>query len=310
MCPYRWSVHPLVHRRKWTGFWEVKNILECREGETGTEYLIEWEPDGDHEWDNSWEPEEGLNEAAVQEYHTRAEVLGARSINGLEVAPLIGYVREQLAGVLKALKHGSLASYHTIPLDCVALAPLTRAFFELVARPAALPQIGSKTSTRDRTAVPALPIERLDDGSMQISYVKMTDIAKFTSLEETSIGKHNAKGALIHNLGRDFNVDVQSVALPLVFSATPNPKVKGTFKVTMKTNTVFFNGAYGTPRFPRTLKGAIKQQSKRDDVVAYVRKVLPRSHPLHGKGWTKLPIPQYELPDATAVPDGEDGEDE
>ena len=263
MCPYRWSVHPLVHRRKWTGFWEVKNILECREGETGTEYLIEWEPDGDHEWDNSWEPEEGLNEAAVQEYHTRAEVLGARSINGLEVAPLIGYVREQLAGVLKALKHGDLASFHSIPLDCVALAPLTRAFFELVARPAALPQIGSKASMRDRIAVPALPIERLDDGSMQVVYLNMYDIAKFASLEE-QMGKDKAKGALVHNMGRAFNYDVQSVALPLVFSAKPNSKVKGTFKVTMKFNTVFINGAFGTPRFPRALKGAIKHNSKRD----------------------------------------------
>ena len=107
---------------------------------------------------------------------------------------------------------------------------------------------------------------------------------------------------LIHNLGRASNVDMQAVALPLVFTAKPHKKVRRAMVVTMKFNTVLINGAYGTPRFPRTLKGALKQSKNRDKVVQYIRKVTPRSHPLFSKGWTKLPITSYELPDAQAVP--------
>ena len=47
-----------------------------------------------------------------------------------------------------------------------------------------------------------------------------------------------------------------------------------------------FSPKYGTP-----------MPSQRRD-----SKVTPRSHPLFSKGWTKLPITSYELPDAQAVP--------
>ena len=89
---------------------------------------------------------------------------------------------------------------------------------------------------------------------------------------------------------------------PLLFTAKPNQKSDGTFSVTMKFNTVFINGKFGTPRFPRALKGMIKSVKTRDKVVKYVRKMVPPAHHLHQAGWTKLPIAKYELAAEIAVP--------
>ena len=116
------------------------------------------------------------------------------------------------------------------------------------------------------------------------------------------MGKNNGKGALRFNMGRSSNEDLQVVAPPLLFTAKPNQKSDGTFSVTMKFNTVFINGKFGTPRFPRALKGLIKSTKTRDKVVKYVRKMAPPAHHLHQAGWTKLPITEYELAAEIAVP--------
>jgi len=265
--------------------------------------LVAWEPDenGDEYQDSpSWEPEHGLPPAEVEIYTTRREVLTTRSCKGLDVRPLIAFVRHQLGGVLKALNRGELASMHSVPLDCMALAPIARAFMELVACPKALPRFTNQVSKVDRLAMPRLRVVHAADGSMQVTYKSMDDIAAFCSLQSTMGG--NATGALRHNMGRASNQDMQVVAPPLLFTAKPDKKASGTFSVTMKFNTVFINGKYGTPRFPRALTGLIKKVKARDAVVKYVRKTIPRAHHLHTAGWTVLPITNYELTDEAAVP--------
>ena len=95
---------------------------------------------------------------------------------------------------------------------------------------------------------------------------------------------------------------MQVVAPPLVFTAKPDRKTDGTFNVTMAFNTVFINGKFGTPRFPRATKGLIKKKRIRNSVVKYVRSKVPNGHHLATAGWKQLPISQYELSAEAAVP--------
>ena len=285
--------------------WPVKRLIDRRvEDDSSVSYLVEWEgtnTKGDP-WPNSWQPARNVSEDLQKDFELGHSVLSRCDLEGIDLAPMLDLARVKLGNALKALKHGDLARDHTIDLECVAHESIARAFLMMVSSPDALPLFSSATSKRDRTGTDRLPIiETGGDGAVQVQYLQMEQIAKFASLEET-FGKDKAKGLLIHNLGRASNVDMQAVALPLVFTAKPHKKVSRAMVMTMKFNTVLINGAYGTPRFPRTLKGALKQSKNRDKVVQYIRKVTPRSHPLFSKGWTKLPITSYELPDAQAVP--------
>ena len=267
-------------------------------------YLVEWEPDEkDEPYDDSpsWEPEHALPLAEVDNFKRMHEALSARACSGLDLRPLVSFVREQMASKIKACKRADLAAAHSIPLHCAALKPIAIAFMHIVACPNALPQYTNKVSTRDRLAMPKLTVMEAANGDLQVRYTKMSDIAKFCSLQ-LGLGKENAVGALRHGMGRASNEDMQVVAPPLVFTAKPDRKTDGTFNVSMSFNTVFINGKFGTPRFPRATKGLIKKRRIRDSVVRYVRKMIPDDHHLSTAGWTQLPISQYELSAEAAVP--------
>ena len=274
------------------------------EEDDGRWYLVEWEPDeNDEPYDDSpsWEPERALPPSVVDNYTRMQEALTARACGGLDLRPLVSFVRAQMASKLKACVRADLAAAHSIPLHCAALAPIAVAFMHIVACPNALPQYTAKVSVRDLLSLPKLPIIQAADGSLQVKYTNMQDIARFCSLH-LGLGKDKAKGALRYDMGRTSNQDMQVVAPPLVFTAKPDRKTDGTFNVTMAFNTVFINGKFGTPRFPRATKGLIKKARIRDSVVRYVRKIIPDDHHLSTAGWTQLPISQYEFTAEAAVP--------
>ena len=133
------------------------------EEDDGRWYLVEWEPDeNDEPYDDSpsWEPERALPPSVVDTYARMQEALTARACGGLDLRPLVSFVRAQMGGVLKALTRGELAAAHSIPLECVALAPIARAFMHIIACPNALPQYTAKVSSLDRLSMPKLPMTR------------------------------------------------------------------------------------------------------------------------------------------------------
>ena len=73
---------------------------------------------------------------------------------------------------------------------------------------------------------------------------------------------------------------------------------------TIEFNTVHINGLFGTPTPPHAASGMIKTNDTIEKVLKYVRTFTPTTHKLVEKGWTALPVGQWELPDEVAVPDG------
>ena len=60
---------------------------------------------------------------------------------------------------------------------------------------------------------------------------------------------------------------------------------------------------FGTPEPPPMERGWLKSEANLRKLVAHVRRVLPSTHELAEKGWTRLPRNVYSLPKEVALPD-------
>lgn len=135
----------------------------------------------------------------------------------------------------------------------------------------------------------------------ELAYKSYEDVADFCSLQDY-LGRKHAQGLMRFNIGRDSNVDIMAIGIPILFKYTVN-RASNMITFTISLATVHFNGAFGTPTFPHMTRGMLKEPAHRDAMVAHVRANLPPWHPLIGKGWTALSPTQYSLDASTAVPD-------
>ena len=291
-----------VHRR--TRYWELVRLLEVREGEGGgREFLVQWageDRNGDP-WPNDWQPEKNVTADAIREFEFSCAVMNDLQLNGLDVRPLLSLARKKIASALLACKQKEIASMHNIPLDFLAHEKLCRAFFALAARPKVLPNFTAKKSRVDRMAASVLDVEETED-FIQLNMTSIEDVAWFCSLQQ-HLGKEKAKGLLRFDFGRTYNSDLQAVGLPLSLTAKKDKGIDGIVAVSLKFPSVHFLGKFGTPEPPPMKRGWLKSEANLRKLVAHVRRVLPSTHELAEKGWTRLPRNVYSLPKEVAVPD-------
>jgi len=283
--------------------WAVEDLLDVREDEDGErEFLVKWagEKRKGVPWADSWEPEHFCNETAVRDFDFKVGVLDGLQLSGLDVTPLAELTRKKVADALKACKGREIACMHDLALDFLAHESLFRAFVLLASRPRALPSVGARKSKFDRASAAVLEVEETKH-YIQLCLTDLKDIANFCSLEKF-LGRDNAVGLLRHDMGRDFNKDLQAVAFPLVLTAK-RTDIAGIFSVSLKFPSVHFLGKFGTPEAPQMEKGMLKLEENKQRFVAFVRKALPASHELAQLGWTRLPRGVYSLAKEVAMPD-------
>ena len=296
------SPRPFALRRK--RYWDLVRLLEVREGEGGgREFLVQWageDRNGDP-WPNDWQPEKNVTADAIHEFEFSCGVMNDLQLDGIDVRPLLSLARKRIANALLTCKHKEIASMHNIPLEFLAHEKLCRAFFALAARPAVLPNFTAKKSKVDRMAASVLDVQETDE-FMQLNLTTIEDVAWFCSLQQ-HLGKEKAKGLLRFDFGRKFNSDLQAVGVPLSLTAKKDKDIDGIVAVTLKFPSVHFLGKFGTPEPPPMERGWLKSEANLRKLVAHVRKVLPSTHELAEKGWTRLPRNVYSLPKEVAVPD-------
>ena len=121
----------------------------------------------------------------------------------------------------------------------------------------------------------------------------MQKVAKFCSFEKYF--KYGGIGAVRYELGRASNKDMMCVGLPLVLKFSDTANAAGCVNASIEAASVFFNGIFGTPEIPHMTKGMLKETKNISTLVAYVRSVIPPSHPLVANGWAALPPDQHVL---------------
>ena len=96
----RYTLIVCVCRPSATKWWELREILDHRDGEKGREFLIGWEgvdENGD-EWKDSWEPTKNVRLEARREYYERKQQVQKKKGLLCGLGPRIGISRSIMYG--------------------------------------------------------------------------------------------------------------------------------------------------------------------------------------------------------------------
>ena len=282
MCAQVWPMAEKAEK------YSVRRISGRKQVRGRTYYLIEWKGFGVD--DDSWEPDHNiLDETLVSDF------LAARDVT-VNSDLALWQLRDRVAKTL--LDRGAPFYGKKVDVPLAAQPELARVLLRRLAQPRRGPTLNVTQERRGGTLDLTLEVHGLEH------------MAEIVALGSSRPGK--GCGTLRFAAGRVSNEELVCVHAPLIITATgPAPRCDGSYPMgvysfNVELCAVKFNGKSGDPKFSKMGdKAYMKPEERREEVVAYAKKVLRKAggqHELVEKGWPALPPGAWCLSDEVAMP--------
>ena len=261
----------------------MERILDMKVVHGKREWLCAWkglDPTGDA-WTPSWRPTKDVGKPLQVEFLDGQQARRARVLT-IDVSPLDELCQRAIATTQMKELSASFGYVHETPIPAFSLESIAEHYLQVQAS-----RFGVEIKhewTKDRVHI------------VEMRLITPEQVGNFCSYESW-LPEKTGKGGMRYQIGRKSCTDATIVgAIYLRYYHNKHQRGLVTFEIEF--HTAWINGATGAidgPHLGNDSESPLKDADYMNELIAYARETMPKTHPLMRAGWGKLPKHEHRL---------------